>query len=221
MTIDKPKPRLKQDRQRGRGGRPQQSRVQWQCIAYVQGRLKRSKADDRGSRKLFFQCVDGASWPVLNIGREGNDSLIWMFTHIETVFNEDHLWALYPESKGRTNGVTASAIVTGMDRPVDTLTFSASVGSIDLEARPGVLPLFVGRNEGKGFHFCNLTIPEGFDLPELTKGVLIQGKATRSADTWVLSELVSLAAPTPTLRERVTPRRVPLGSDAPQQTSPE
>ncbi|HEY9763767.1 MAG TPA: hypothetical protein V6D07_14640, partial [Trichocoleus sp.] len=73
----------------------------------------------------------------------------------------------------------------------------ASVGKIDLQARPGILPLFVGRNLGKGFHFCNLTIPEGFDLPQVSKGTLVQGEATRRGNAWLLKELVICAYPSP------------------------
>ncbi|MBD2261159.1 hypothetical protein [Pseudanabaena sp. FACHB-2040] len=191
MTSEKPQPRFKQDRFRQEyGSRSQQPRVQWQCVAHVKGRLKRSKPDEEGNRKLFFCATDGAMWPVLTLGREDDDSLIWMFTHIETVFNEDHIWALYPYAKGETEAVTPCNVLKG-NRPVDVLKFSASVGNINLEARPGILPLFVGRNQGRGFHFCNLSIPEGFELPELSKGILVQGKATRTGATWVLSELVS------------------------------
>lgn len=171
------------------------SDFQWQCVAWCQGRLKRSKPDEKGNRQLFFQCTDGTLLDVFMVGRDDNDSILWILTHIEECFNADNVWLLYPKEFGRQSGVVPTAIVKGKQKPVDVLQFSASVGNIDLKSRPGILPLFVGRNMGKGFHFCNLTIPEGFDLPELSKGTLVQGKATRSGNTWMLSELVIWASP--------------------------
>lgn len=176
-----------------------QPNFQWQCVAWCQGRLKRSKPDEKGNRKLFFQCTDGTLLNVFMVGRDDNDSIIWILTHVEDCFNADNVWQIYPKEFGRNSGVVPTAIVTGKQNSIDTLKFSASVGNIDLETRPGILPLFVGRNVGKGFHFhfCNLVIPEGFDLPQLSKGTMVQGKAIRMGQTWMLSELVMCASATP------------------------
>lgn len=181
MTITKDKPKARSS--------ALPPNFQWQCVAWCQGRLKRSKPDDKGNRKLFFQCTDGTLLNVLTVGRDKNDSLLWILTHVEDCFNANNVWQLYPQAVGGTNYVTPSAIIRGRDRTADSLQFSASVGNIDLEKRPGILPLFIGRNMGRGFHFCNLTIPQKFDLPDLSKGDLIKGEAVRSGDQWTIKDL--------------------------------
>lgn len=166
--------------------RSRHSGNRWQCFAHVRGRLRRSS--DRKS--LFLQCNDGAMLTVSSIARSEPKTLVWLFANADRAFNQEQVWLIYPQSHPNgSNSVTAVAIVN-QQRDEDILEFSACVGNIDLEERPGVLPLFVGRNQGAGYHFLNIQIPEGFNLPKLEARQQVRGTARRNGDEFVLQTLI-------------------------------
>jgi hypothetical protein len=168
----------------------QRNSPDWKCLAYLKGRLKRSKPDEKGDRQLFFEVDDGTLFDVISMVRPGTNSLLWMWSRAAELFNEIHVWSLYPESRFGKMGVTPVCVIQNPDVEVDHLQFSGSVHqAIDLANNPQHLPLFIGRNIGRGFHFMDLTVPQDFELPDLQPRQWVRGTAKRQGTQWMLQTL--------------------------------
>lgn len=173
-----PSPTRPAGSRRGKASAP----PQWQCLAYLHGRLKR----DLENQRLFFECSDSTLFPIQNFGRGDGKAIAWMFLHLEECFEKDSLWMVYPSSLKGEPTVTPVAIVEKPDVKADLLTFRASVGNQDADKYPNTLPLFIGRNGGAEYHFLNLLVPEELELPELQPRQRVCGHARREGDRWLL-----------------------------------
>ncbi|MBE7381277.1 MAG: hypothetical protein F6J95_007685 [Leptolyngbya sp. SIO1E4] len=164
-----------------------ETRTKWQCVAHIQGRLRRGA--DRKS--LFFQTHDSVLFPVDSVAREDPKSLIWLIANIDRAMNQENLWCVYPKAQGRSTVLTPAAIVQNKaDINEDILRFSANIGNIDLERHPSNLPLFIGRNRPPfRHHFLNIRIPADFSLPDLAPRTPVQGQARRVGDEFELTNL--------------------------------
>lgn len=161
----------------------------WQCCAWLQGRLGRTKPDDSGKRRLVFSCTDGTRFEVAGIGNDvhdgGGSPVLHLLTYADRAFNTDGYWLTYPADRRGTPALTL-ALRSDMPRgEVDTLRFGASVKAIE----DGTLTLFVGRRGRPGYHFLSLTLPSGLVLPELGYQCWVTGTATRNGSQWDLATI--------------------------------
>lgn len=165
------------------------NKIDFKCVAWLNGRLVRSLPNDKGDRTLMFRCTDGSVFRVLDLARSDSTFITRVLADIEKYFKEDHLWSVYPQALNKFQGVVPFACGDGRDRPVDWLEFEASVGKSTSDTS---LALYVGRrgHSNKDFNFYNVVIPKDFKLPKGLKfGRHVVGKAKRDGNIFVLSEL--------------------------------
>ena len=169
---------------------PAQPRIRWSCHVLVRGRLRRSAPSDTGRRKLYLKATDGAAWEVASLGSRKEALGTFLLAHVQECFNTDNIWSCYPASRDRTTTVTLNGCWLQPDPPegrvLDALQFTGTLK----HRHEDWLSIFIGRNQGKGFHFVELQIPQGFKLPSnLKEHQPVRGVARRRGASFALSKL--------------------------------
>lgn len=172
------------------------SSLPWACNACLQGRLSRTKPDEKGKRKLMFACTDGTLFEVAGVGSDaahgGGATVIHLLTYADQAFNQDGYWLVYPTDHYGKLALTLAHRSDNARENMNTLQFAASVKAITDDT----LTLFVGRRNRPGFHFLTLTIPSGLVLPEgLGFQSWVTGTATRQGNSWELATIEAKAKP--------------------------